>query len=234
MPSQPRPAPAVVFFDIDGTLVRKSGPHHRQALESAVQRVTGLCATTDGIPVQGMLDLKIFEMMLRNAGATPALIARAMPDLVREAQWLYRRRSPPSLRDKVCPGARSALRRLRRRGVPLGLVTGNLTAIGWRKLERAGLRHYFQFGAFAERAGDRAGLLRVALAHARRRGWIGVRTRLWLIGDHENDVRAAQANAVNSVAVATGLSSAGDLASCSPTILLNSLTDLDLEVILNS
>lgn len=232
MPSQPGAAPAVVFFDIDGTLIRKSGPHHRQALEMAVHRVTGLPATTDGIPVQGMLDRRIFELMLRNAGAPASLAVRVMPDLIREAQRLYRGRCPASLRDKVCPGARSALRRLRRRGIPLGLVTGNLTAIGWKKLERAGLRHYFRFGAFAEKADDRSGLVRIALRHARRRGWIGRDTRLWLVGDHENDVRAAQANAVNSIAVATGLSSVGDLAACSPTILLETLAGFDLEAIL--
>jgi len=34
-------APALVLFDIDGTLVRRAGPHHRQALVDAVHRVTG-------------------------------------------------------------------------------------------------------------------------------------------------------------------------------------------------
>src|ERR1017187_2890385 len=50
------PAPALVLFDIDGTLVRRAGPHHRQALIDAVRRVTGLETTTDRIPVHGMLD----------------------------------------------------------------------------------------------------------------------------------------------------------------------------------
>ena len=46
------------------------------------------------------------------------------------------------------------LYKLSRRGIPTGLVTGNLTRIGWKKMERAGLRRYLRFGAFAERASD--------------------------------------------------------------------------------
>ena len=46
----------LILFDIDGTLVRRAGPHHRQALVDAVRQVTGVETNTDGIPVHGMLD----------------------------------------------------------------------------------------------------------------------------------------------------------------------------------
>jgi beta-phosphoglucomutase-like phosphatase (HAD superfamily) len=46
--------PALVLFDIDGTLVRRAGPHHREALVEGVRRVTGLVTSTDDIPVQGI------------------------------------------------------------------------------------------------------------------------------------------------------------------------------------
>ncbi len=99
-----------------------------------------------------MLDRDILTQMLHNAGASPAQIRRAMPGMVTIAQSIYVRRCP-DLRRKVCPGARMLLYRLSRRGVPTGLVTGNLTRIGWKKMERAGLRRYsFAFGAFAELA----------------------------------------------------------------------------------
>ena len=51
MASRPAtPAPALVLFDIDGTLLRRAGPHHRTALIDAIHRVTGVRTTTDGIP----------------------------------------------------------------------------------------------------------------------------------------------------------------------------------------
>jgi phosphoglycolate phosphatase-like HAD superfamily hydrolase len=223
-------APALVLFDIDGTLIRKAGPHHRQALVEAVRRVTGLETTTDNVPVQGMLDRDILSIMLANAGAKPALIRQSMPDLIRHAQSIYVR-CCPNLQRKVCPGVRGLLLRLHRRGIPAGLVTGNLSRIGWKKMEHAGLLRYFRLGAFAEHARDRAGLVRMAIREARRQKLIDRHSRISLVGDHPNDVLAAKANGVQSIAVATGLSPAEELARYEPDILVSDLRALQLETL---
>jgi len=110
-------------------------------------------------------------------------------------------------------------------------VTGNLTRIGWRKMERAGLRHFFRYGAFAETAKDRAGLVRIAIRHARRQRWIGRDTSISLIGDHPNDVRAAKANGIRAVAVATGLVAIDELKLHSPDVLLPDLRSFALEML---
>ena len=68
---------ALVLFDIDGTLVRRAGPHHRQALVEGIRRVTGLESTTEGIPVQGMLDPDILTRMMRAAGSSAGSRPRA-------------------------------------------------------------------------------------------------------------------------------------------------------------
>jgi phosphoglycolate phosphatase len=224
-------APALVLFDIDGTLLRRAGPHHREALEKAIRHATGIKTTTDGIPVQGMLDRDIVTMMLEQAGASKPFVRRHMPVIVLKAQQIYAR-SCPDLRSKVCPGARMLLYRLFRRGVVSGLVTGNLTAIGWKKMERAGLRHYLRFGAFAELARDRAGLVRIAVAHARREGWINGRSPIALIGDHPNDIRAARANGVRSIAVGTGLAGVDVLAEHSPDVLVPDMRALSMEMLI--
>src|SRR3954466_14486808 len=85
---------ALVLFDIDGTLVRRAGPHHREALVQGVRRVTGRESTTEGIPVQGMLDPDIMVVMLRAAGARPAEIRDAMPEVLRAAERYYSRVCP--------------------------------------------------------------------------------------------------------------------------------------------
>src|SRR5579862_9072031 len=222
---------ALVLFDIDGTLLRRAGPHHRQALVDAVQKTTGIQTTTEGVPVQGMLDRDILRGMLANSGASAALIRRNMPAMVALAQRLYVR-SCPDLRRKVCPGARMLLYRLSRRGIPAGLVTGNLTKIGWKKMERAGLRPYLRFGAFAELARDRAGLVRIAVRHARAQGWIDRKSPIALIGDHPNDIRAARANGVRSIAVGTGLCGVEELARHAPDVLVPDLRALSMEMLL--
>lgn len=222
---------ALVLFDIDGTLLRRAGPHHREALAEAVRRVTGIETTTEGIPVAGMLDRDILSAMLRREGASAALIQRSMPTMVEVAQRHYVRRCP-DLRRKVCPGARGLLYRLQRKGIPAGLVTGNLTKIGWRKMERAGLRPYLRFGAFAELGKDRASLVKLAVRHAKREGWIGKGSPVALIGDHYNDIRAAKANGVRAVAVATGLMPAEELAEHDPDLLVPDMRALTIETLL--
>src|SRR5579862_847878 len=222
---------ALVLFDIDGTLLRKVGEHHRQALVEAIRRATGFETTTENVPVAGMLDRDIVAAMLRNAGASPAMIQRHMAHVVAGAQRIYAR-TCPDLRRRVCPGARMLLYKLSRRGVPTGLVTGNLTRIGWKKMERAGLRRYLRFGAFAEMAHDRADLVGIALRHARREGWIDGTSPVALIGDHPNDIRAAKANAVRSVAVGTGLIGELELARHSPDVLVPDMRSLSIEMLL--
>lgn len=221
----------LVLFDIDGTLLRRTGPHHRMALIEAVRRATGLETTTDHIPLHGMLDPDIIERMLRQAGAPASLIRRAMPEIQRHAQAIYVR-TCPDLTRKTCPGVRRLLATLEARGVTMGLVTGNLTRIGWKKLERAGLRRYFRFGAFGEMSRTRAGLVRLALAEARRQGWLGRGEPVSLIGDAPADVEAAKANRIRAVAVATGITPKQELAALAPDLLLDDLRQLRVEELL--
>lgn len=223
---------ALVLFDIDGTLIRRAGPHHREALVEAVRMVAGLETTTDHIPVHGMLDRDILARMMRDAGASEETILRVMPDVVEHAQEIYVH-SCPDLQDKTCPGARELLADLDQHGVPVGLVTGNLTRIGWKKMERSGLKRYFRFGAFAEMADDRAGLVRIAIAQARDRGWISGNARISLIGDAPSDIIAAHANGAKAIAVRTGISEPEELQAEAPDMLLEDLNAVKLTDLVN-
>jgi phosphoglycolate phosphatase len=222
---------ALVLFDIDGTLIRRAGPHHREALVEAIRRTAHVETTTEGVPVAGMLDRDILTSMMLRAGMSRSRDPpRDAGSGGKRAQSIYVRRVPDISR-KVCPGVRSLLRRLTARGVVIGLVTGNLSRIGWRKMERAGLRRYFRFGAFAEMAHDRAGLVRIAIRRARRERWIGRDSAITLIGDHPNDVLAAQANGIRVVAVGTGIVSLDELQSHSPHIAVPDLRSLKLAIV---
>jgi len=222
------PPPLIVLFDIDGTLVRKAGPHHGRALEDAVHQVTGRRVSIAGIPVFGMLDSDILTEMMDAAGVARGVQRESRAQIQARAQQLYRR-TCPDLRPRVIPGVRPLLRRLRRAGAKLGLVTGNFTRIGWHKVERAGLRGHFAFGGFAGMGPTRAALARRAMDHARRQGWLTPHARVVLIGDTPNDVEAARANGILSVAVATGHYSAADLRPHGPAVLVENLAELPPE-----
>jgi phosphoglycolate phosphatase len=212
----------LLLFDIDGTLLRRAGPHHRQALVDAVRTVTGFETTTENIPVHGMLDPDILAEMLRHAGAPEGLIAASMPAIREEAQRVYEAICP-DLRGRTCPGVKQLLQRLQRSRVPCVLVTGNLERIAWKKLGSAGLARYFVFGSFAGTAHTRAALARNAIRMARRRGLLKDGTDVWLIGDAPQDVLAARANGIGCVAVHTGVSGPRELGRLRPGVLVKDL-----------
>ena len=213
----------LILFDIDGTLVRRTGPHHRDALSAAILQVTGLHATTEGIPVHGMLDQDILTQMLLRAGSSQTEIDAAMPAIQVEAERVYLEVCP-DLRHTTCPGVLSLLERLTHRRIPLALVTGNLTRIGWRKLECAGLANFFAFGSFAETARTRAELAANAIQTAREQALIAPDAAIALIGDAPSDILAARANKIHSIAVHTGISTAEELSLYNPDVLLPDLT----------
>jgi phosphoglycolate phosphatase len=158
----------------------------------------------------------------------PRSISRAMPSIMRAAEEIYQE-TCPDLRRKVCPGVRRFLSRVSKSGVVAGLVTGNLPSIGWRKMERAGLRSHFRFGAFAGQGPTRTALVKVALKQAKTEGWLRHNPPVLLIGDHPNDVNAAKANRVRSVAVATGVVGRNELAQHAPDFLVDELGQLALD-----
>ncbi len=110
-------------------------------------------------------------------------------------------------------------------------MTGNLTRIGWRKLERAGLREYFRFGAFGEMAKTRAGLAKLAIREARRASWIEPGAPISLIGDAPQDIVAARENRIRAISVQTGITPVEELQAMEPDVLLRDLRDLRLRMV---
>ncbi len=134
---------------------------------------------------------------------------------------------------EVCPGVRTLLRALARSEIVAGLVTGNFEQIAWRKMERASLKSFFRFGAFAGQGKTRGALAARAVCEARRRGWIGDASPVCLIGDHPNDIRAAREAGVASVAVGTGVVSLEELECLGPDILVPDLRSLPVQKLLS-
>jgi phosphoglycolate phosphatase len=180
-------AVALVLFDIDGTLLRGAGPHHKLALVEGVRRVTGHQGSLDHVRTHGMLD-----------------------------------------RDRLCPGVLPLLEQLLEAGCCLGVVSGNLTAIGWRKLELASIRRHFALGAFSEHESKRALIAKAAIRRARKSGLITRKTPISLVGDHANDVLAAHANRVRAIATGTGLGYNQELSAAAPHLFVDDLTRLSL------
>jgi phosphoglycolate phosphatase-like HAD superfamily hydrolase len=122
---------------------------------------------------------------------------------------------------------------LRRRGVPLGLVTGNVSTTAPIKLRAAGFDPgWFSIGAYGSESVDRNHLSALALKRAAAHLQRPIAPeRVMVIGDTVADIECARAVGATAVAVLTGYCPAADLVAAGPDYLLNDLTTFLDEVL---
>ncbi len=211
------------LFDIDGTLLRNRDRIHFNSFATSVQRITGFEVSLAGIPVHGSTDTAILADACRQAGIpaetmqqhTEAILA-AMCEVVAE------HRNEMDL--LLMPGIKQVLSHLAAKGALLGVATGNLEAIGWIKIEQAGLREWFRFGGFSDHFAIRSELIGQAARKAREMA--GEHATVCVVGDTPRDIEAARANRLPVIAVATGNFSFDELHKLAPEVCASSLADL--------
>jgi len=211
------------LFDIDGTLLRSRDRIHFNSFASSVQRVTGFEITLAGILLHGSTDTAILREACRQAGI-PAEVMEQRTDSILEAM----RNAVAEQRDAMdlvrMPGVEEVLAYLAGRGALLGVASGNLEAIGWIKIEQAGLREWFRFGGFSDQFSVRPELIGQAASKAREMAGKGA--AICVVGDTPRDIEAARANFLSVIAVATGNYSFDELQKLQPEACASSLADL--------
>jgi phosphoglycolate phosphatase-like HAD superfamily hydrolase len=104
------------------------------------------------------------------------------------------------------------------------VVTGNLERIGWSKLDRAGIRKYFDFGSFSDVREKREDIFRYGVEQAHRIR--GPQTLICFVGDTPADIRAAAALGLPVIAVATGIYSRDQLTELGPQMCVGTMAEL--------
>ena len=211
------------LFDIDGTLLRSRDRVHFESFTSSVKRIMGFEVTLAGIVLHGSTDTALLREACRQAGV-PADVLEPQVDTILEAMCDSVARRRGELNPLLMPGIEETLRHLAQRDALLGVATGNLEAIGWIKIEAAGLREWFRFGGFSDRFPDRAELVGHAALKARELA--GPQATVCVVGDTPRDIEAAHANHLPVIAVATGHYRFDELMEHHPEVCTSSLADL--------
>jgi phosphoglycolate phosphatase-like HAD superfamily hydrolase len=211
------------LLDIDGTLLRSRDRVHYESFAESVRRVTGFEITLAGIATQGNTDTAILAEACRQAGIPAEVLHKRMGEMM-EAMCRNVAERRAEMDPMVMPGVKDFLRYLADRGALLGVGTGNLEAIGWVKIEAAGLREWFRFGGFADRYPVRSELVGQAARKARE--LTSPDARVCVVGDTPRDIEAARANMLPVIAVATGRSSFDELLALEPDVCTTTLADL--------
>lgn len=217
------------LFDIDGTLLHGMPPAHRLALCDAAERVYGVSLEPIHLgKTAGMTDSVIARRMLEAAGVAPDALENGLPAFYDAAADAYERLVPDDLRPYRTPHAIESLTWLREHHAFLGLVTGNIQRIAWRKLSVAGLDDYFSFGAFGDEAESREALPPRAIQRAERLYLRRFASHdVYVIGDTPADIACGVASELRTIAVATGPEHAlDDLLACQPDYVLPDLSGL--------
>lgn len=256
MPSPPEntrnPKPTLLTFDVDGTLIRAVGPDankwHKDAFAFAIHKVFGIDTTIDVIKHHGSTDQLVLLDVLRFHGFEEHVVLAKMGDLKNAmVAFAETHAGNAGLGLEILPGVEHLLKTLwKRNDVVVGLVTGNLEPIAWRKMETLGIKKYFsepKIGGFGSDHADRVELVKIAAMRAVKEFDLepGPEMEVFVpgvvfkervhFGDTSNDVKAALAGGAVAVALTTGVFSEPELREhfldekrCA---LFNDLTDTD-------
>jgi len=211
------------LFDIDGTLLRSRDRVHFDSVAGSVHRVTGFEITLAGVLLHGSTDTAILREAYRQAGL-PENVLEERYEAILEAMRNCVAERRHELDPVVMPGVNETLHYLAQKDALLGVASGNLEAIGWIKIEKAGLREWFRFGGFSDHFPIRSELIGQAANKARELAGKGA--KICVVGDTPRDIEAARANFLSVIAVATGTYGFDELAACQPEACVTSLADL--------
>jgi phosphoglycolate phosphatase len=216
-------AQAAYLFDIDGTLMRSRDRIHFNSFATSFKRVTGFELSFAGVQLAGNTDTAILREASEQAGI-PAEVMKERTEAVLDAMRLAVTEQRSQMDLIRMPGVEAALQHLASKGAYLGVASGNLEAIGWIKIEQAGLREWFKFGGFSDNFSVRSEL--IAQAAAKAREMAGAEATVCVIGDTPRDIEAAHANSLPVIAVATGHFTFDDLHQHEPEVCATSLAAL--------
>jgi phosphoglycolate phosphatase len=219
------PAPLLVFWDIDHTLISVGGLS-RVIYSRAFEAVTGrqLVRLAD---MSGRTERAIATETLELNGVDPATSLDALYQQLGEVTSSLK--GEMRKQGRVLDGAADALASFANEGAVQSVVTGNIKSIAMAKLESLALDAFIDFeaGGYGDEATDRAVLLRNAVERAER-----IHQRRFepahavVVGDTPHDVKGALDNGALAVGVATGASSAQDLKAAGADLVLDDLVDL--------
>lgn len=216
----------IPLFDIDWTLLLGGGKMHQDAIDETFKHIYGIPnASIQEIDANGMIITQVLIEVLKLHNVSEAYVIRKMPEAITFMEEYFTAHESDD-KSTSMSGAYELLFELKKNRLPIGLLTGNTEKIGWRRIENAGLKDFFDFGAFGDMAYKRADL--VSIAKKRARTYCNIDplvTDYVVIGDSPYDIACGKANNIFTIAVATGSSSSDILIATGADLVVRSLQE---------
>ena len=224
----------ILLWDIDGTLIRsvRTGGYKVYTVP-VLEEIFGTSGQLATMRVSGMTDLQIIAEALRDEGFTHDDIRKRIHEVsVRITEEARRVTGNGTPFFQVIPGVREMLNVLDQHPrYRSALLTGNIEAMAYLKMELVGLEKYFSLpGAFGDESHDRKDLPALAAERIREQLKMNLGAEQFIVlGDTPNDIGCAQHFGARAVALGTGrFYSAEELLACEPDAFLPDLSDTEL------
>ncbi len=216
----------IPLFDIDGVIISKTtNKPHSEAFNHIFRSIYNKNASLSEVNTDGKIDNQIIIEVLKLHGLSTEAVKKKLKKATREmANYFYSHEHKGQY--IALNGVKELLKDLKNRKIPAGVLSGNVEAIGWRKIETAGVRRYFDFGAFGDSAFKRVDLIKIARKKAEKKLNITIPYKTFVIvGDTPRDIECAIAGKIQSIAVASGLFSFDELKRTKADLVLRSLEE---------
>lgn len=191
----------LLLFDLDGTLFEFVPKDESLPLihRLAVQKVTGVFPSLM-FEREGMLAGHILLKLLQDNNLDTARLGEcrdALSQVFEETLYSYDIR--------LLPGVQTFLEIMEKKGVHLGLATGNDRKTSYAKLRAAGIDSFFKFGGFdCEGVKNRSEIIHRAIKEAESMfGFRAMPDKVFYIGDTHHDVLSGKEAGVFTIAVLT-------------------------------
>jgi phosphoglycolate phosphatase len=217
----------LVLWDVDKTLVDVSGVS-REIYAAAFERVVG----------RPLGELAEMAGRTEHAILVDTLALNQVSETRFDAFYEALGWAAHDLRDRMCevgralPGAHAAIENLRRPGIVQSVVTGNIRSIAETKLQAFDLAKEVDFsvGGYGSDSGVRSDLVVLAWERTNAKYRVKLsRDAVAVIGDTVLDIAAALGAGARAIGVATGQTTANELAAAGAHVVLADLasaTDL--------
>lgn len=216
-------SPKIPLFDIDWTLLRGDAVNkkaHQDAFDFALHTVYNLpdnVSQRDYVS-EGKIDSQILMEIAIIHGFSEEKARDKVNNALKTMAGYFMKHAGEGHYEPM-PGVTSLLSDLKKRGLTLGLLTGNVAEIGWEKLRRASIAEYFAFGAFGSMAFKRVDLIKIAADEASKVLDRKVEiSELVIIGDSPLDIACARDGGIPVIAVGAGHYKSHELAHADLTI----------------
>lgn len=218
----------IPLFDIDWTLLVGKNQVHLDAFTHMFTTVYGEpTAAISDITPHGMIDSQIIVEVMKVHGWVEVNIRKKLPDAFNAINSYYIKNADPKYIEKL-PGVDNLLAKLKESDVLMGLLSGNIGDMAWNKMEMAGIKDYFSFGAFGDMADTRPELVGVAQNQIKAKFNLEIpKEQFVIIGDSPLDVVTAKKAGTKCIAVSTGSSDKTKLSLENPELVVDTLSEFD-------